>query len=35
MEPEMVKRNLPPSLFFSTFADATKKDAVKAFKDHG
>jgi CHAT domain-containing protein len=35
MEPETVKRNLPPSLFFSRFADATKEDAVKAFKDHG
>lgn len=35
MEPEMVKRNLPPSLFFTRFADATKEDAVEAFKDHG
>lgn len=35
MEPEMVKRNLPSSLFFTRFADATKEDAVEAFKDHG
>lgn len=35
MEPEIVKRNLPPSLFFTRFADATKEDAVEAFKDHG
>jgi CHAT domain-containing protein len=35
MEPEMVKRNLPASFFFTRFADATKDDAVEAFEDHG
>ncbi|KAG1821632.1 uncharacterized protein BJ212DRAFT_1546354 [Suillus subaureus] len=35
MEPEMVKRNLPPSFFFTRFPDATKEDAIEAFKDHG
>lgn len=35
MEPEIVKRNLPASLFFTRFPDATKEDAVGAFKDHG
>ncbi|KAJ8592532.1 hypothetical protein M405DRAFT_703761, partial [Rhizopogon salebrosus TDB-379] len=35
VEPDIVKCNLPPSIFFTRFADATKDDADEAFKDHG
>jgi CHAT domain-containing protein len=35
MEPDIAKRNLPASLSFTRFADATKEDASEAFEDRG
>ncbi|OAX32174.1 kinase-like protein, partial [Rhizopogon vinicolor AM-OR11-026] len=35
MEPEIVQHNLPASLSFTRFANATKEDVNKAFKDRG
>jgi len=35
LEPDLVMSNLPASLRFRRFREATKGDALKAFKDHG